>query len=189
MSIEGFSFSPSAISKYARFAVIHYLESGQVTPANLVIEAAVKSKGINADRLVKWMSHVIQHKFDPKTKRFGKKYKRKKTTLPAEAFIAENPDFYKWRPTDEDKIEYKGKSIPENKRNQHVKALRSSASEILKCKHKSLTSSEIKTIENVISDLNSMVNGIRLVRGTTAKTEVKAHFVSGGLPSLGKKRK
>lgn len=185
MPLEGVSFPPSTISRYAREAIKHYLETGQVAPANLVIEAALKSKRVNADRLVKWMKHAIPHKFDENTKKFGGKDKNKARRVRAKEFVDKNPHFYRWRPTDTNKSDDGRKAH----RNIHIQALKSSSSEILKCSYDDLNSSEVETIEKVISELNSMINGIRIVRGKTARNNIKAHFVSGGLPSLGKKRK
>lgn len=144
------------------------------------------SKGINADKLAKWMVRAIPHKFDWETKKFGKKYTSTQRHRAAEDFVAKNPDFYKWVPPQKNGSI---KEIKEDELSKHVKAIRSSTTEILKGDHKSLTSTEIRTIEKAISDLQSMLYGIRLVSGSTSKSDTKVQFVSGGLPSLGKKRR
>lgn len=186
LATEGLSISPSAFSKCARDAALHCLENGQIAPVNFVIQAALKLKGINADRVANWMTHAVPHDFDQQSKKFGKKSKEPHARRSAKEFAANNPDFYKWTPHNNCSG---GKEDGSDKPNRHVKALKAATTEILKGNCQGLSDAEIKTIENVTSDLNSMAYGWHLVSGSGGKNDVKAHFVSGGLPSLGKKKK
>lgn len=165
-------------------AVRCVFESGQVAPANLVVKAALRSKGNNADRLIQWMKRAVPHNFDEKEKVFRSRYSQPRKLEYAKDFFSKNPDFRQWKPP------RRVESGPGNPGvSRHVRGLRRATSEIVEADYEAISESELRTIQGVIADLNSIVNGTRLVRGASKDDGVTARFFSGGLPSLGKKRR